>query len=100
MPEKIPPLCSEREYMCKDRFTCVQKTWLCDGEPECPAGDDEDPERCADINCRPDHFRCKNHDCIPGYLQCSGTAECSDGSDEVDCRKCLPNLHLVCILVS
>lgn len=84
---KNPLVCSDREHMCKDQFTCIQKAWICDGDTECPDGDDESPELCSNVSCRPDHFQCKNHECIPGHLQCSGAAECSDGSDELNCRK-------------
>lgn len=78
--------CLSGEYRCKDRVTCVQKTWLCDGERDCPGGDDEMPPNCHNITCRADQFQCKDQSCIPGHLLCSGKPECVDGSDELNCN--------------
>ena len=36
--------CSEPDYRCNDGIICVLEEELCDGEPQCPDGDDE-------INC-------------------------------------------------
>lgn len=75
------------EYQCNDRITCIHKSWLCDGEKDCPQGDDETAPNCLNITCRPDQFQCKDRSCIPGHFHCSGKAECSDGSDEHNCSK-------------
>ncbi|XP_063697289.1 low-density lipoprotein receptor isoform X3 [Culicoides brevitarsis] len=77
--------CLSLEYQCNDRITCIHKSWVCDGEKDCPGGDDETAPNCQNITCRPDQFQCKDRTCIPGHFYCSGKAECSDGSDEVNC---------------
>lgn len=60
---------------------------MCDGTKDCPDGDDEDQTACKNITCRLDQFQCNDKTCIPGNLACSGTAECNDGSDELNCGK-------------
>lgn len=34
------------------------------------------------LGCAADQFRCRNGDCVPGYVQCNGYRDCPDGSDE------------------
>lgn len=80
--------CLSLEYQCNDRITCIHKSWVCDGEKDCPGGDDETAPNCQNITCRPDQFQCKDRSCIPGHFYCSGKAECTDGSDELNCSKC------------
>uniref|UniRef100_A0A336MHQ5 CSON000109 protein n=1 Tax=Culicoides sonorensis TaxID=179676 RepID=A0A336MHQ5_CULSO len=77
--------CLSLEYQCNDRITCIHKSWVCDGEKDCPGGDDETAPNCQNVTCRPDQFQCKDRTCIPGHFYCSGKAECSDGSDELNC---------------
>lgn len=36
--------------------------------------------------CGPDQFRCDDGNCIMGSRQCNGARDCSDGSDEVNCK--------------
>lgn len=75
------------EFQCRDRLSCIHKSFLCDGDRDCPDGEDEDSTNCHNITCRADQFQCKDKTCIPGQLYCSGSAECKDGSDEVNCSK-------------
>lgn len=79
--------CLSLEYQCNDRITCIHKSWVCDGEKDCPGGDDETAPNCQNVTCRPDQFQCKDRSCIPGHFYCSGKAECTDGSDELNCSK-------------
>ena len=92
--------CGEREFRCRNRYYCVHRAWVCDGEPDCPDGSDESAEECGEnssnindrkdktqsVRCRSDQFACADGlECIPGHLQCSGSKECRDGSDEDKC---------------
>ena len=83
--------CTENEFRClMNKFYCIHKSWMCDGDPDCPDESDESVQVCGAAHaCRSDQFTCDNGECIPGFLQCSGQPECSDGSDEKLCRKSL-----------
>ena len=39
--------------------------------------------------CKTSDFTCNNGDCIPGRSQCDKIMDCTDGSDEIGCRKFL-----------
>lgn len=84
---KSPMSCVQAEYLCKDGITCIHRSWICDGEQDCPSGDDEMMPNCQNITCRADQYQCADKSCIAGHFHCSGKAECRDGSDELNCRK-------------
>lgn len=84
---KLPLACVQAEYLCKDGITCIHRSWVCDGETDCPGGDDEMMPNCQNITCRADQYQCADKSCIAGHFHCSGKAECRDGSDELNCRK-------------
>lgn len=43
---------------------------------------------------QPDHFRCRNRNCIPNYLKCNRQDDCGDASDEDNLTPCgeLPSI--------
>lgn len=52
----------EQEYKCNGSGRCIPHEWVCDGDEDCVAGDDENPpEGCPMpivITCPPGHFTC------------------------------------------
>lgn len=46
--------------------------------------------------CNPDHFTCANGLCIPAAWECDGLAECTDGSDELNCSSRCSSLEFRC----
>jgi len=84
-------------FQCYDG-TCVHTAWVCDGGQDCKTGEDEDEEMCRDkMRCLHDQFKCADQastgsgltggapNCVPVSSLCNGTAECADGSDEMNC---------------
>jgi hypothetical protein len=61
-------------FACKDGQT-VPKDFVCDGEPDCPEGEDE-------MGC---DLYCPDGDAVPRAYHCDGINDCSDGSDETNC---------------
>ena len=64
---------------------------LCDGEPDCPDGEDEDASAtgpCHVDQCLFFFYTCDNKEaCVPYRFVCDGREHCSDGSDETHCCK-------------
>ena len=80
----------EKEFTCPQnkqwgRASCIPKRWVCDGDPDCVDGADENstlhncppPEPCED-----NQFRCDNRRCINKEWVCDHDNDCGDGSDE------------------
>ncbi|XP_054705507.1 basement membrane-specific heparan sulfate proteoglycan core protein isoform X3 [Grus americana] len=80
-----PPVggCQAGEAACADG-RCVPRDYLCDGEPDCTDGSDE--EACGTPSpCEPNEFKCRNGHCALKLWRCDGENDCGDGSDETDC---------------
>ena len=64
----------ETEFECSankewGRAMCISKKWVCDGDPDCVDGADEDSSVVPNCNipqeeCSEDQFQCKNGRCI------------------------------------
>ncbi|XP_065511045.1 low-density lipoprotein receptor [Caloenas nicobarica] len=89
--------CPPGQFVCGDG-SCVPSSWVCDGRPECPGGDDETPETCRSLSCSPSQFRCGGLGrCVPGSWRCDGHRDCGDGSDETGCPPpSCPGDHVPC----
>ena len=62
---------------------CVVRTAVCDGEPDCPDGSDEDG--CS-VTCAPGEHQCSDGSaCVPAQFRCDAERDCDDGSDEEVC---------------
>ncbi|TVR04132.1 MAG: hypothetical protein EA398_03000, partial [Deltaproteobacteria bacterium] len=65
-------------------FTCddgseIPMSWVCDGDLDCPGGEDEE-------NCPSDaFFTCDDGSQIPAEWVCDGDLDCPGGEDEDDC---------------
>ena len=83
------PKCAEDKFLCPKTGDCIWEAWLCDGENDCPGGEDEAAEVCSNRpTCTKDMFRCeKSGQCIPYEHICNKIVDCPDGSDEMACQE-------------
>lgn len=56
---------------------------VCDGESDCPGGEDE--QNCPANHCGKDQFACSNDTCVGFGHVCNGERDCPGGEDEMDC---------------
>ena len=84
--------------MCPGSNDCIWEAWLCDHENDCPGGEDEAEDICANRPvCSRDMFRCeKSGDCISYEQICDKKVDCPDGSDEIGCHESEPNFEHNC----
>lgn len=83
LPCTAPPPCPPDQLPCGDG-SCLSRTFACDGERDCPDGEDE--LGCGPTPspppCDPFYFRCRDGSCIPLLWRCDGERDCRDGDDE------------------
>lgn len=105
------PACSEPSMLCRHSSVCLSQAQLCDGNKDCPEGEDEDSCVTACLSkgatmttvlhpgyvcvllllfflqpMNPEDFRCQDgRSCISRNLVCDGHFHCRDGSDEMSC---------------
>lgn len=92
--------CAADAFRCsRSSAACIPAAWACDGERDCPGGEDELPDSCRNASCAPYMYRCPSGKCIFRSWLCDGENDCSDteASDEKNCTgnhhsKLLPRL--------
>ena len=51
--------CADSKFQCSSG-DCIWNAWVCDGEPDCSKGEDEEEERCAMmVRCDETQWQCK-----------------------------------------
>ncbi|XP_070198786.1 relaxin receptor 2-like [Littorina saxatilis] len=70
-------------YQCDDGVGWVPYTLVCDHRHDC--GDWSDESFCRFPQCRPEHFKCTNSECIPRSAKCDQRFQCTDNTDESLC---------------
>ncbi|XP_013392577.1 G-protein coupled receptor GRL101-like [Lingula anatina] len=74
-------------YECPSMFKCpntycIPLRQVCDGEKDCPRGEDEDNARCTNYTC-PGHFRCRGErQCVHQSEVCNGVVNCKHSNDD------------------
>ncbi|KAF7494346.1 FMRFamide receptor [Sarcoptes scabiei] len=68
-------------------FMCIEREKLCDGQQDCPEGQDESLEQCSNNELDEDCYQCRNtnNQCISKQKICDEIFDCLEGDDEAFC---------------
>ncbi|XP_047991290.1 atrial natriuretic peptide-converting enzyme-like isoform X2 [Leguminivora glycinivorella] len=80
--QTVNAACPKGQFECGRGF-CIPESWTCDGQEDCPRGEDE--KSCSLESCDATQFACRNSQCIMKSWLCDGDVDCVDGSDEEHC---------------
>lgn len=67
--------CAEDEFQCNSSLSCIDLSNVCDGEPNCPRGEDE--RNCS--VCLPNEYECNDKRCIIQEFRCDQQKDCEQG---------------------
>ncbi|KAJ2951649.1 hypothetical protein O0L34_g13807 [Tuta absoluta] len=91
--------CSSNGFACGNDSSaiCIPNSWVCDGERDCPGGEDEKIDRCKNSTCAPYMFRCPTGKCIYKSWVCDGENDCGDvdAADEKNCSSIIGHSKLI-----
>ncbi len=76
--------CKNDEFFCSSNRKCISKMQLCDGERQCPGGEDEELDTCDALGlCA---FKCEGYYgkamCVRERWLCDDTPDCLNKEDE------------------
>ena len=82
---KSSQTCNRYEFKCPLSNKCILNSFICDGDKDCPQGEDE--LNCTtQVECTENEFKCQSGtSCIPSKWKCDDEKDCPDGSDELLC---------------
>jgi len=73
-------------YQCNSTVSCIRTHYFCDGENDCPEGDDE--RNCTSYVCPEGTVKCNDTGvCVRRDKVCDGCMDCANGDDERNCTK-------------
>uniref|UniRef100_A0A336LPI6 CSON010513 protein n=1 Tax=Culicoides sonorensis TaxID=179676 RepID=A0A336LPI6_CULSO len=87
--DNVPFNCTDNQYQCRTTLKCINRLNVCNGDYDCPTGEDE-----MICECPANEEKCEiGGGCYVPAQKCDGFEDCLDGSDEFDCpdQRCEPD---------